>query len=157
MDEQELKILDRVRSHLLTQGCKSLGVNGDCQYRTYGDAADARPVLKCAIGCLISDSAYNPYMEGATMSTVRPAAGRWQGNGYHGDHLARALNASGVPATRRIQMLLGSLQEIHDSNRVTSWPILLSIESIEERLAICDEQESIDGEWGIGVDVTFVD
>lgn len=55
MNAQE--IFDTVAKHLATQGCQSLSATGDCSYR--GERG-----LKCAVGILISDEEYTPFMEG---------------------------------------------------------------------------------------------
>lgn len=53
MTKQE--IFDRVATHLLTQGEPAVE-NNECRYSYYG--------LKCAVGCLITEEAYTPNIEG---------------------------------------------------------------------------------------------
>ena len=56
------EIFDKVANHLITQNRKSIDDSGnyDCVYRAYnGDM--------CAVGCLITDSHYNPDMEGESV------------------------------------------------------------------------------------------
>lgn len=49
--------LNKMYDHLIKQGRKSTGAKWDaCAYRGEGDTM-------CAVGCLISDEAYNPEME----------------------------------------------------------------------------------------------
>ena len=60
MNNQE--VYDKVKSHLLSQGRKSLDARGKCAYR--GDNG-----AMCAVGVLIPDDMYNRGMEGAACST----------------------------------------------------------------------------------------
>lgn len=60
MTKQE--IFDKVAIHLLTQKTQSIEF-GSCLYRGPGG-------LKCAAGCLIPDSIYNPKMEGQPALTL---------------------------------------------------------------------------------------
>lgn len=50
------KIFDKVVTHLLTQGRRSVSWNGNCQYR----GPEGR---KCAIGCLIPDQYYHKSLD----------------------------------------------------------------------------------------------
>lgn len=49
---------DRIVKHLLQQGRQSINDFGSCRYRGENGAS-------CAVGCLITDEAYYPSMEGA--------------------------------------------------------------------------------------------
>lgn len=58
------ELYSTVRQHLLSQGRKSVRFTADgttsCAYRGWDGT-------KCAIGCLIPDSSYQPYMEGESI------------------------------------------------------------------------------------------
>lgn len=82
MDNQE--IFDTVVKHLRTQKVQAVNGVGSCQYRTDDG-------LKCAIGCLLTDSEYSPSMEGCRVSEISLPA-RLHGN----------------------LRLLGELQNVHD-------------------------------------------
>jgi len=84
------EVFDRVKSHLLTQGARSVSETGSCRYR--GDGG-----LKCAAGVLISDELYHPGLEGQTV---------WHST------VIDALEASGVPVSALA--MLTDLQELHD-------------------------------------------
>jgi hypothetical protein len=101
MTDQE--IFDKVATHLLTQGRQSLvdeNIFGGCAYRGHDGT-------RCAVGCLISDEAYTPNIEGQGV--------------YQYDVLA-ALAASGVidVVDRRFD-LLAQLQDIHDYSAPDNW------------------------------------
>ena len=49
-------VFNKVAKHLLTQNCKALGENNNCQYQGQNGT-------KCAIGCLIPDELYDWSME----------------------------------------------------------------------------------------------
>lgn len=55
------QVFDQVATHLLTQNAKALAWSGGCQYRLL---LDDGTVLKCAVGCLISDDEYRSIIEG---------------------------------------------------------------------------------------------
>lgn len=101
----EQEIFDRVVNHLRTQQAVSrsaevgpMGKPG-CAYR--GDNG-----LKCAVGCLISDNAYSPFIEGEPVS-----AGM----------VRRALLRSGVRMTTRLEAVLSQLQAVHDTEQIRHW------------------------------------
>lgn len=109
-----LEIFDRVCSHLLAQNQRAECDVG-CAYRVNG--------LKCAVGCLITDEAYNPNMEGAGVWRLGAVGFEWREmEGEKSDLLARALNESGIPATLEIRNLLIELQSLHDTMPVAQWP-----------------------------------
>jgi len=93
-------IFDKVVSHLLTQNRRSFELGKGCMYRSQnGD--------KCAIGILISDREYNPYMEhGSVYILLRDAK------------VLKRLSE------RKI-LVLSRLQEIHDSTEPAEWKFLL--------------------------------
>lgn len=51
------EIFNKVATHLLTQGKRSVASDGSCMYR-------GPEGTKCAIGCLIEDDEYHPLLEG---------------------------------------------------------------------------------------------
>jgi hypothetical protein len=95
------EIFTRVADHLLTQFDKSISSDSlFCAYR----APDGK---KCAIGCLITDAAYSPELEGALVwrSAVR-----------------NALLLSGVrDADTSIMQMLVELQTLHDCTEPQRW------------------------------------
>lgn len=102
------EIFDKVMRHLLTQGERSVDREGHCAYR--GDNGK-----KCAIGCLISDDAYNPDIEGRGISSLEvKAALRY--SGY--DYLA-SLSRTDTKAE-----LLSSLRRMHDLILPREWPTM---------------------------------
>jgi len=57
------QIFDTVATHLFTQGHPAKNPDGFCVYRAYsGD--------KCAVGCLIPDSEYEPQMESQSVKEL---------------------------------------------------------------------------------------
>lgn len=94
------EIYDRVAEHLLTQQKRSIGELGACVYRSPEG-------LKCAVGCLISDEAYSPKIEG---TYVREQS------------VQEALRESGVkPLTEQVVFLLEGLQACHDDFYPEDW------------------------------------
>jgi hypothetical protein len=63
MNQDLVKISERIRDHLLTQRAVSKVNSGPCLYR-------APNGLKCAVGCLIADEHYIADFEGAGVSVV---------------------------------------------------------------------------------------
>ena len=91
-------IFDLVAAHLMTQGVVSEDQSGQCVYRSPDN-------LKCAIGCLIPDDAYDPKLEGR-----------------EGNHpiVLRALGFN-TRVDHRIELLL-TLQQVHDDQGRRSQP-----------------------------------
>lgn len=105
MNRQE--IYTRVKAHLLTQNAKArLPDDRGCAYR---DSLGR----KCAIGCLILDEHYTPFLEGA---------------GVRSDQVQAALAKSGIKfnANSVDEAFLQQLQGIHDNDSVVDWPRLLT-------------------------------
>lgn len=114
-------LIERVRTHLRAQGRRALRGDGECAYR----AADGS---RCAVGCLIADGAYDRDMEGAGMHAVDTRHGSWEPSRYLPPELepaaaalAKALNASRIPATRRVHDTLGHMQRVHDRSAGDDW------------------------------------
>jgi hypothetical protein len=98
------EIFNRVVAHLLRQNDRSTDINGLCAYRG-GDG------LMCAVGCLISDEAYDPSFEGMSAQLPRVVV---------------ALEKSGITVTDDLERLLVRLQELHDITPVESWKSTLA-------------------------------
>ena len=102
MNQQE--IFDKVATHLIAQGKRSIGFGGACAYR--GDNGSM-----CAAGCLIPDDEYKPEFENRAWFYI----------------------ANEVPsfsnAPDRVHDLITTLQWVHDSP--CSW---LSPEKLKESL-----------------------
>ena len=64
----------------------------------------------CAVGCLISDEAYNPKIEGQASWDVRVLA---------------ALGESGIPTHGTMKTLLRNLQDLHDRIDTIHWKTYL--------------------------------
>lgn len=118
------KIHARIYNHLMKQG-KPAVINDagkpSCQYRT----KDATPLM-CAAGCLITDEAYTPAIEG------KPTFDRG---------VMAALMNSGIPQDDQVFDLLEMWQDAHDrfardEEHVSHWPqhIKDSASKIEQRL-----------------------
>lgn len=112
---------ERVRTHLSRQGEKAVFIDDSserCRYRT----DDPFP-LRCAVGCLIKDGTYRAEIEGAVVTDLFPDEGRrWVGrNGISSIELARALNASHVPAFPAMKEMLKELQWLHDQRPIEEW------------------------------------
>lgn len=57
------EIFDTVARHLFKQGHQAIGDDGMCAYRGIGGD-------KCAVGCLIPDEFYDPFIEGASAALL---------------------------------------------------------------------------------------
>ncbi len=95
MTNQEL--FDRVATHLLTQGKRSVvreGCEEECRYRDLDG-------LKCAIGCLIPDDMYSENLEGKNPGNIE------------------VIKATGISYDQ--VSLAKRLQAIHDSYQPKYW------------------------------------
>ena len=101
------EVFDQVAEHLLTQNKqavvnkKALVKNTACRYRVLDGLG--KTVLKCAGGCLIGNTEYNPEFEG-----------------YSWPHLVAEYN---LPETHN--NLINSLQRVHDRFAPFDWPFAL--------------------------------
>jgi hypothetical protein len=94
-----------VTKHLLTQNRRSLHPDGiHCAYRGAGGT-------KCAVGCLIPDTAYRKSLEGHSVN--HPS-------------VKQALIAKGVDMRPLVHEALVILQRIHDMTLPKYWPTLLA-------------------------------
>lgn len=102
MTKQE--IFDRVVNHLLTQNKRAVDYTlgyPKCMYRT-------NEGLKCAVGCLIPDDAYDPRMEGYGIRQLYTFGAFLIIQGF-ADHI----------------LFLEELQSVHDGYPPTEWKDLL--------------------------------
>jgi hypothetical protein len=92
--EMQQKAYETIRAHLIQQGRPAKDLQtGSCFYRAEGG-------LKCAVGCLISDEAYNEKLEDHTPSDER---------------VQEALRKSGWDFTEGGFSMLKAMQERHDT------------------------------------------
>jgi hypothetical protein len=96
-----------VTKHLLTQNRQALRIDGSAQRCAYRGTDGT----KCAIGCLIPDTAYRQGLEGHSL---------------HYASLKQALIAGGVDMSPLVHETLAILQRIHDLTQPRYWPELLA-------------------------------
>jgi hypothetical protein len=98
MTKQE--IFDKVATHLITQNKKSYLPGGNvCAYRGENGC-------KCAIGILIPDDKYDPFLEGKMVGNKRVL-----------DSLEAGINIESV----EMLQFLNILQNVHDNYTVQDW------------------------------------
>lgn len=115
------ELFERVRSHLLRQGRRARpATGGGCQYRVEL-AAEGGRVLRCAVGCLIPEDAYDPAIEGTSLFFVSLTDGRWTGSTDGSARLAAVLEAAGVPTFPGADRLISRLQDVHDRIPPQHW------------------------------------
>ena len=103
-------IFERVRTHLLTQQCRSEDADGEPRYRGLQDR-------RCGVGILIDDAFYCHAIERLGVSLLRVPGD---------DPLARALRNSGINVDdSRVVDLLIDLQDMHDLQAIEHWPSAL--------------------------------
>ena len=106
------EVIEHVVTHLAQQKVRATeNGNRDCLYRVFDE--DHNATAKCAAGCMIPDSLYDPSMEGQNLELVM--ANFQDVREYFRDlcpnsHLDETKN------------LLKRLQNIHDSTPVEDWP-----------------------------------
>ena len=113
-------VFDKVVKHLLTQNRRSKGKRG-CAYRGKDGAM-------CAVGCLISDKAYDPEIEGHSVYYLRVQ-----------ENLAK----SGVPIYSKMKALLTNLQYLHDECPTDLWKTDLQNLAKQHNLTWKDEHEAL--------------
>ena len=101
------QVFDQVVTHLLTQNQQALS-DGMCMYRTPGG-------LKCAVGCLIPDEAYDAKMEDMQADLV-------------------VSDYSSLMHLRSHSVLLRDLQRVHDLLPPPRWPDKLRALAVRHRL-----------------------
>ena len=102
MDKQQ--IFDNVAKHLLTQNRKSVTEDGMCYYQHPTDN------LRCAIGCLIPNDFYKPWMETKNVRqllTIYPDL--------------RQIFGVDTLDFERDAFFLSGLQQIHDKSKPKYW------------------------------------
>ena len=120
-EEYECQVVfDMVVKHLLTQKRRSEGKRG-CAYR--GKDGDM-----CAVGCLISDKAYDPEIEGFSISHLG---------------VREELAESGVPIYSKMNILLIYLQYIHDKCPIGLWKTYMQNLAKQHNLTWKDEHEAL--------------
>lgn len=93
----EQEIFDLVTTHLLKQGATSFNTKTDsCMYRHNG--------LKCAVGFLIPDDEYDPFMEGFGVI-----------------NLIEKFNKPCIEDMKPFVDILSELQRIHDTAPSSNW------------------------------------
>ena len=110
-------VFDKVVKHLLTQKRRSKNKRG-CAYR--GKGGDM-----CAVGCLISDKAYDPEIEGSHLG------------------VREELAESGVPIYSKMNILLIYLQYIHDKCPIGLWKTYMQNLAKQHNLTWKDEHEAL--------------
>ena len=113
-------VFDKVVKHLLTQKRRSESNRG-CAYR--GKDGDM-----CAVGCLISDKAYDPEIEGFSISHLG---------------VREELAESGVPIYSKMNILLIYLQYIHDKCPIGLWKTYMQNLAKQHNLTWKDEHEAL--------------
>jgi hypothetical protein len=114
-------------THLLKQGQRAFA-RGGCCYRTPAG-------LKCAIGAVIPDDLYDPFIEGGLASwALNPETANTTGDDdiLRVRKLGEVLRASGLDATH--EALVGRLQRIHDYTSPEFWASSLADLATEFRL-----------------------
>lgn len=116
-----LEVIAKVRTHLLTQKDRAYE-GGQCRYRTTSG-------LRCAIGCLIPDEAYEPDFEDTGLGPI----GNYSKTGIEAQRAQQAiLTAAGL--TQAQQALGYKLQCLHDNEALADWDRLLTILAQEEAM-----------------------
>lgn len=113
-------VFDKAVKHLLTQKRRSEGKRG-CAYRGKGGGM-------CAVGCLISDKAYDPEIEGHSVYCLG---------------VQENLAESGVPTYNKMVFLLTDLQYIHDECPIDLWKADLRNLAKHHNLTWKDEHEAL--------------
>lgn len=117
------EIFDKVATHLLRQGARSVDDFGDCMYR--GEFG-----RMCAVGCLIPDQCYSTKIE---MQIVQPVAELRDEKNDNARAMADALECAGI-ADDALIPLLRDLQRLHDNADVDEWEAELSEVAENHRL-----------------------
>lgn len=101
------EVFDRVATHLMKQGRKSLDSRYNCVYK-------GKDGLKCAAGCLISDYEYKPQFEGKAWGSYDLE------------------NLYGITSAHKY--LIKRLQKIHDDFNPEDWKEALKNIALREGL-----------------------
>jgi hypothetical protein len=104
MNKIEQELFNRVKTHLLNQGERA---DSDVQNAgIYECVYHAPSGLKCAVGCLITDEAYDFSMEGEDIND---------------DLVYNGLRDSGIDMSGKTLSILRALQHVHDSHEPSEW------------------------------------
>lgn len=119
---------NKVYTHLLTQNSKSTNGGGTCMYRGENGCS-------CAVGCLITDEEYRPWMDGLEAIPEGYNAGMKLVNTN-----AASLNGNGLLPARLVPHLdlLCDLQAIHDMRDVLAWKFHLGSYAKHRGLTVPD-------------------
>lgn len=117
----EQEIFEAVVTHLVNQGVMSHAMDGHCAYRTSKG-------LKCAIGCLIPDSAYNENIEGLNTDQIL-------------DNQGVIFDSNFRTAMRRHRQLLLHLQTLHDDSA------FMRDDSVLQRAKMVGDNFGLDSEF----------
>ena len=82
----------------------------------------------CAVGCLISDKAYDPKIEGYSIYQLQ---------------VQETLAESGVPTYRKMTNLLADLQYTHDDRPISLWKAYLQDLAKQHNLTWKNEHEAL--------------
>ena len=128
------EIFNKVGLHLLTQNMRAIN-DDQCAYRAEQDDGT---VLKCAVGCLIDDAHYSPFVENVGIAGLRlvdKTAG--------GIRLGNMLEASGIELTGENLELMADLQGLHDNNDEIFWSPLLALVAEKHHINIDDDLHAL--------------
>ena len=115
MNTYHYEIFDIVKTHLLKQGQRATVNNDEDNHCLYHSPNG----LKCAVGCLITDEAYDSDIEGDDIGEAT---------------VKRALQDSQIDTSAQTVSFLTRLQHVHDNLNVDEWPEAL--DEIEEELLL---------------------
>jgi len=115
MNTHHHEIFDIVKTHLLKQGQRATINNDEDNHCLYHSPNG----LKCAVGCLITDEAYDSDIEGSDLCD---------------DNVYRVLQDSQIDTSAKTISFLTRLQRVHDNVDVDKWPEAL--DKIEEELLL---------------------
>ena len=118
MNNTEQELFNRVKTHLLNQGAKAETDESTHVQRINMCQYHAESGLKCAVGCLITDEAYDFSMEGEDIND---------------DLVYNGLRDSGIDMSGKTLSILRALQHVHDSHEPSEWSE--SIDRVEMQLA----------------------
>jgi len=132
-----VEVFNKVEAHLLAQGVRSIRkslIQDMCAYRGAGG-------LRCAVGCLIKDEAYNKGLEGIAMWADEKEEDRQT-------LLEEALINSGIDLKPTTTHMLSDLQYLHDRKNPKDWKQELQKLRVKyfgiDTSNTCDEKTAID-------------
>lgn len=126
------QIFEKVSRHLFLQNEKSLDHHGQCAYRGINGRM-------CAIGCLIPDELYTPYLEGRNLNTIQARRRMWELVGmptWADQRWCTILTALNIEPTADNHLLLCSLQRVHDNYAPEDWAMALVAVAVAFNLSV---------------------